>query len=202
MDSLLEYSIQKLSKLILNYAPNNIYANGEFVYKKSPVEADLTHYMLSIIHGTQYMYDDHLYLIEEMSGIHRNTQELVNCFSKVDSYPYPFYYDSPYTNSFEVAVLIDNERWERGLRDFSVAEFLINVYEKIEEEIVNAIDEEDDEEDDIGYIGMTSGGYTADLEEYMQKHDSFFKKPASHGQELASVSNAPVKSGVTAPKKR
>lgn len=199
MDSFLEYSIQKLSKLVLGYAPNDNYVNGELVYKKSPVEADLTNYMMATVSSLQYVYNDHLRLIEEMSGVHRSAHELCLCFEKTCTSP--FGYDSGYINSFEVAVLIDNERWERGLRDFSIAEFFINIYIKIGEDMLDSIDE--GIEDDRGFFEMESDCYISELEDYMQKHDLFFSKKAElNKKENTLVLNAPMKFGVTAPKKR
>lgn len=199
MDTLLEYAIQKLSKLILDYAPNNNYANAdeELVYKKSPVEADLTQYMIDVVGSMQYIYYDHLRLIEEMSGIHRSSDELCELYNRRNN---PRYINT-YIDTFDVTVLIDNERWERGLRDFCIAEFFINIYEKISEIMLAAIDEDEDE---IGFFEMISGNAISSMEGYMEKHDLFFVKKADlNEQENTSVSNAPIiKSGVSAPRKR
>lgn len=127
------------------------------------------------------------------------TPEAVNQFIREQNI-YSTKFEQTVPLAFQVLVEADNLLWDNGSRETCSADMLLNLYKAIGEELINADNDVNDTEmqDYTIYINMLSN--------YIMQNDKFKQQGSVYTGLHKNTGNnsvdAPVKSGVSAPRKR
>ena len=134
MDSLLNFSIEKISSLVSEYMQTicNIEKKKLDMY----VKLSLLEYAISLCDKTySYALQKQTKKIDELLGFDLQYSDIYNNKSNIVELVQEHPGEVP--NAFRMAVLLDNKRWNNGEREISIAELFIETYYKVGREIID-----------------------------------------------------------------
>ena len=154
------------------------------------VKADLVSYMIFVLSSEKNVSDKVINEIWEWTGYKFSLKSLgMHCH---DEEYISGEFESQALTTMNVSIDIDNKNWNSGERDgkLCIGAILCNVYIQAGKDLINAIGYEDEE------VMYRYKSYCTAICRYISDYDKLY------GSHQTDVPDAPIKSGITAPRKR